>query len=245
MLSVAVCDDSAVFLKEIMPLLEQAAARAGAMIDASSFDNGQELLSRLEAGQRYDVVLLDIDMPNIDGKQLAARLRILDSECFLVFITSYKAEVYNTIPFRISAFISKDSADDGIIRELARVIGERLAYKPLLECFEAEKDGASMLLRLSVNDIFYCCCVSRRLYLHTGTEQFHLTGCSFAEIEQRLLAHGFFETCRGYAVNTAKVKSVTRTTVTLDNGSQLPLSRGRYKPLFERIAVMLEKEVTS
>lgn len=230
-MKIAVCDDDNNFLRAVFsPIVEAAVKRAGADAKVSFFSDGRQLSERF-AAEGFDLVILDIDMPHINGKELAAELRLLDSSFFLVFATSYKDEVYNTIPYRINAFLTKDSTPEKMTEELARVIAECAKYSPDLYTAEIVSNGERKLMRFAVNDVFYFICVRRRIYLHTGKLEYLLAESRFADIEGQFLEKGFYEVCRGCIVNVGKISLVERSSVTLDNGEQLPLSRGRYAEL--------------
>ena len=66
---VLLVDDSPFFLNMLTPVL----ATAGFVVETSS--NGKEALERLEGGERFDVVMSDIGMPEMDGLELARRIR--------------------------------------------------------------------------------------------------------------------------------------------------------------------------
>ena len=66
---VLLVDDSPFFLNLIGPVLRSS------NYDVSMAKDGREALSRLERGDRFDVVVSDIDMPNVDGFEFARRVR--------------------------------------------------------------------------------------------------------------------------------------------------------------------------
>ncbi len=231
-MKIAVCDDDMNFLKNVFrPLIESAVKQAAVDAQVGFFTDGRQLLEKFTGGNGFDIVILDVDMPNLNGKELAAELRLIDSSFFLVFATSYRDEVYNTIPYRINAFITKDSAPEKIISELARVIRECGEFSPDVYVSEVVVNGEKKLVRIPMNDLFYFCCIKRKIYLHTGKREHLLAESRFAGIEEQFLAKGFYEVCRGYIVNMSKISLVEKNGVTLDNGEVLPLSRGRYAEL--------------
>lgn len=179
--------------------------------------------------------MLDIDMPRINGKETAERLRLIDSGFFLIFITSYKAEIFNTLPYRINAFIPKDSDDTFYISELVRVIKEYENYKPSFEMFQILNNGEKQTLKVMMNDILYFYCSNKTAFLVTSNSEFKLTN-KITDITNDYLEKNFFEICRGYVVNIVKVRSVKKGEVILDNGVHLPLSRGRDKTLLKELA---------
>lgn len=183
-MKIAVCDDDLDFLKNVFrPLIESAVKRAAVDAQVSFFTDGGVLLEKFSAGNGFDLVILDVDMPRLNGKELAAELRLIDSSFFLVFATSYRDEVYNTIPYRINAFITKDSAPEKITAELARVIRECGEFSPDVYAAEVAVNGEKKLVRIPQNDLFYFCCVKRKIYLHTGKREYLLTESRFADIE--------------------------------------------------------------
>jgi two-component system, chemotaxis family, sensor kinase CheA len=61
-------EDSAFFRNVVVPALS-----AGGY-EVVTADDGQEALDRLESGERFDVILSDIDMPRVDGWEFATRV---------------------------------------------------------------------------------------------------------------------------------------------------------------------------
>lgn len=243
MARIAVCDDDEIYLEKIKPCLAATVKNSGFVAEVSYFTDGNIILSDFECREPYDIVILDIDMPKINGKNLAEKLRVLDSSFFLVFITSYKSEVYNTIPYRINAFIPKDSTDEYVESELGRVFEDYKKYKPEYEILSVISEQGKREIRIPTGDIFYFYCANKTNYAVTGAEEYRLSDKRFSEIEKCYLDRGFFEICRGCIVNIRKVKEVRSKAVILDSGVSLPLSRGRKSGLLEEISKYVFSEV--
>lgn len=242
---IAICDDNEKYIYEkLKPLTERAAADANCSAAISVFTDGNRLVEAFEQGSGFDIVMLDIDMPAINGKAVAEKLRLLDSVFFLLFITSFRAEVFNTIPYRINAFIPKDIGDSDVIEEIKRVLTDYSAHKPEYLLFDTIKDGERSLLKLTAEDIFCFCCVRRIVYLKTGNRQYQLSSARISELARRFAEKGFFEVCRGYVVNISKIRSVNSIDIELDNGELIPLSRRRAKELLARISDYVSARVS-
>ncbi|MBP3922949.1 MAG: response regulator transcription factor [Ruminiclostridium sp.] len=247
MIKFALCDDNEDYIENTLkPVLLSAVARSGVMADIYTYTDGNVLIKDFEQLNGCDVVILDIDMPVINGKEVAQKLRVLDSSFFLLFVTSYKSEIYSTIPYRINAFLPKDMEKSDMEKEFIRVIGEFQRFKPDYELFETEENGEHSSIRIAVDDIFYFSCLNRKMYLNTGSKQYRLCGKygkRLSKIEDKYLEKGFFEVCRGYVVNISKIKSVNRIDVELDNGETVPLSRRKVKELLEKITDYIASKV--
>lgn len=83
-----VVDDSPFFLSLLVPVL-----KAGGF-EVTVSNDGRAALARMEAGERYDLVVSDIDMPNMDGFELARRIRKGSewAETPLIALTSRSAD---------------------------------------------------------------------------------------------------------------------------------------------------------
>ena len=74
MIKIAVCDDDEIFISKTLKHAVSVAVKS-AEITPKIFIDGTSLLDRFQNGEYYDIVILDIDMPKINGKELAAKLR--------------------------------------------------------------------------------------------------------------------------------------------------------------------------
>ncbi len=239
---IAVCDDETEYMEtKLKPLIARAGGECGAEISAEYFSDGEALYREFEK-EPFDLVVLDIEMPDINGKQLAAKLRLRSSGFFLVFVTSYRQEVFNIIPYRVNAFITKDSPPDAAAAELARVMREYLSLRPAKEVFDVMIDGEKTTLALAQGDIFFFRCVKRKAYLNTSSKEYELCAKRFSDIEKRFIPKGFYEVCRGYIVNIEKISLVGKTYAELDGGVRVPLSRGRCEKLKTALSQYISKE---
>ncbi len=69
--------------------LARALERSGYAVDSA--DRGTAALARFEAGERYDLLLTDIVMPEMDGIELAQRVAVIAPETRVMFITGFSA----------------------------------------------------------------------------------------------------------------------------------------------------------
>ncbi|MBR4112804.1 MAG: response regulator transcription factor [Ruminiclostridium sp.] len=236
-MKIAVCDDNSEYMKNtLLPIINLAAKGTETICEITFFTDGNKLISEFEKGNTYDIVMLDIDMPEINGKAVAEKLRVLDSAFFLLFISSYKSEVFNTIPYRINAFIPKDSDSERMLSEISRVITEYKAHSPEYMLFEIVRNKEKSTVKIAVEDIFCFYCVRRTVYLKTGSKTYELTEKRISELIKKFQSRGFFEICRGYCANISKIKCVNSIDIEMDNGEKLPLSRRKAKELMLKIS---------
>jgi len=82
MLRIAICDDNLSFLTQIHALTQDILVRLDAylkpMID--TYDDGNRLVEKIHDDSRYDIVLLDWDMPILGGEATGQALREFDKD---------------------------------------------------------------------------------------------------------------------------------------------------------------------
>lgn len=248
MITIALCDDDTSYLKNaLFKSVTAAAYKAKIQADIRLFSNGMKLLEEYENGRRYDIVVLDIDMPFINGKELAERLRRMDFSFFLVFVTSCENELVNTIRYRINAFIPKSSDANKMNDEFTRVFSEYVLLSPQYEVFEIFKEGVLSAYKAELNNILGFYLLEKNIYLKTTTNNYILKERKFNEILERFLSKNFFECHRNYIVNINRIAEITDSDVILDNGDRFPLSkrnRSKLVKAFARCAMEKDGQLT-
>ncbi len=245
MIKIAVCDDDTIFISETFKYAISMAVKAAELNpDVRYFTDGTMLLKEFQSGVYYDIVILDIDMPKINGKELAGKLREIDMSFFLVFITSYSDELANTIPYRINAFISKNGDVKKYDTELARVFTEYQRIKPEREIIEVNKNGEMLYITIPLNSIYSFKFSKKIISMKTNLEEYILAEKTFSKISEKYICKGFFEVHRNTLVNLKKIRSVGESSIALDDGENLPLSRRKRKALLEAMAGNIIMEVT-
>lgn len=234
MINIAVCDDDVVFMKTAMhSLIKNAAKNAGVKTEVSFFTDGAELIQCFENGKPYDIVVLDIDMPAMNGKEIAQRLRSIDRSFFLVFVTSFRMEIFNTVRYGIYAFIPKDSELNEGEKELTRVFTEYSSVNRRYEALTILKNGIPSVVKISPDNILAFSLSEGTIYMKTSADELILEERIFGRIAERFIPMGFFETHRGHLVNISHIQEITDKNVILSGGSALPLSKRSRKPLIK------------
>ncbi len=237
MIKIAVCDDDIRFTSDTLkPLISKAIKDADIQANVTYFDNGNELLREFEENRIFDIVILDIDMPSINGKELAQRLRDIDSEFCLAFISALKEEVFSTILLGISAFIPKEFDKSVYIDSLTQIFKDYSHKKPDDNVIEILVDGIASTRRIPLNNIYYFQSIGGSVVLHTYTEQLVLTERVLDKIVKVYGQRGFYRTHRNFLVNVGKIFEVLDREIILSNKEHLPLSKRNRKKLLMEMA---------
>lgn len=232
MIKIAVCDDDRNFISDTLKLLiSKAIKEADVQANVTYFYDGNELLEEFKENHLFDVVILDIDMPSINGKELARKLRDIDSEFCLAFISAFKEEVFSTIPLGISAFIPKEFDKSVYIESITKILKDYSSKKPDSNIIEILVDGIASMRRIPLNNIYYIQSINGNNILHTYSEQFVLVERVLDKIAQEYVSKGFYRTHRNFLVNIEKIFEVKDREIVMSNNDILPLSKRNRKPL--------------
>lgn len=246
MIRIAVCDDDEIFIsKTVKPLLSRALKAAGIYADPDYFTDGNLLLSEFQNHRNYNIVLLDIDMPSINGKQLAEKLRELDKDFWLAFISAYKEEVYNVFSLNIADFIPKDFDKNKCLDKLTDLFERYKSEKTRQKLFNVSGHGKHAVVNISLDNVLFFKTVKGNIVLHTNNEDILLADRSLKNLESELSSLGFYKVYSNILVNVGKVYEVLDNEIILNDKTRLPISRRRRKELLVELSRVISSKVVT
>ena len=227
---IAVCDDEERFRLDIKKHIDQIYNSLDVVVD--SFSGGRELLAAFET-RPYDLVFLDIEMPEMDGITLAKKLRVCSEKVFIVFLTGhveYALEGYEVNALR---YLTKPVQDDKL-REVLRYVSDKMVEKKQILI---KVDGEEHLI--DVSDILYFEAQNQYIMIYT-TDADYLVRYNLSDYENELKADGFFRTHRGYLVSLGKVKKIGKNEVIMEGNVTVPVSRSMMPKLKDALYAYVE-----
>lgn len=122
---IAICEDEKVVLDFESSLVTQWAAGCGCPLQLDTYTSSEQFLFESEDKAPYDLLIFDIQMKNMNGMELAKKLRARGSDAVIIFITGvpdYAIEGYEVGAVR---YILKPVKEDVLKGLLDSVWGER------------------------------------------------------------------------------------------------------------------------
>lgn len=237
-LRVAVCDDDKEALGIIASSLENVFAAHGVDASTSLFSSAPEL-GAVMLRRRFDLLLLDIDMPGIDGIEFAQGLRGQHDKVDIMYISNREDRVFESLRVNPVGFIRKSR----FLEDMSEVVGDYLS---------ARRDRhRKSIIALREHDTIWPVQVSRIVYVEGRRKQqaFHVDGrdheiCltkTMGEIEEELSGEGFIRIHKGYLVNYRYIQVIDSGGVELLDGTCLPVSRRKAAEVKERFLQLVQQ----
>ena len=216
---IAICDDEPNDLTEIESITKELLAAEKISCRISKFRDAASLLSVVEGGAAFDILLLDV-------MELAAALRKQGNDAAIIFISINRDMAL--LGYEVSA-----------VRYLAKPIQREKLQEALLYCYNKQLMQKEILLptpegqrRIFVSDVIYIEPWERGTRLILPSEECK-SNVKISELEQMLPKDKFVFCHRTLLVNLAFVQSIRYCELTLKTGQILPVSKYRQAELKE------------
>jgi len=222
-LRVGICDDSQTDGAYVASLLARWAGERDITLHVEQFPSAESFLFRYDEEKRFDLLLLDIEMGQLDGVSLAKEVRQGNQQVQIVFITGYSDYIAEGYEVAALHYLLKPVNGDKLRSVLDRAVvkvrqGERV--------LTLEQGGE--MVRIPLGEIRYLeVC---RNYVTVHAREDYTTKSTLSRLEETLDGR-FHRLGRSMVVNLECVRRVTKSQVTLSDATVLPLPRGAYEGL--------------
>ncbi len=232
MLRIAIVEDNPMDAEKLEEYIGHFCGDNHINYQTETFDSGDKFLKNYT--KIWNLILLDIEMPGIDGIETAKKIRELDEETFLVFVTNmaqyaihgYEVDAFDFVvkPVQYAPFCMK-------MQKLLNMM--KMREKKYLTVNQA--NGVS---RVFLQEIIYVEVCNHKLFFHTERGDIEGRG-SLGQLEKDLAESTFARCNSGYIVNFRNIKSIEKDMVLMSNGDRLPVSRARKKEFLHQFAMYL------
>lgn len=223
MIRIGVCDDSRDFLEQINLLLRNLDNRSH-NIRTDLFEDGDALI---EAHRKnpFDIILLDIMMPLLNGIDTAKELRGKDKNVKIVFLTSSPEFAVDSYTVKASNYLLKPIDSAAFFCCLDELIAEVESFS---KCITVK--GLDATHRILVSDIEYIESQSKHIVFYIGGgKTVESTDPLYVYEGNLLLEDGFFKCHRSYIVNVRHIDSYSHSQLVMRSGCRIPISRSNQK----------------
>lgn len=243
MMKIAICDDNENTLKLLCEIVNQSLESINQEFMLDKFKDGIELLDE-NRYKLYDIIFLDIDMPEVSGFDIAKDIYNDCNNKFVVFITNYAEYMAESFEYHPFYFIIKSDAQ--ILRQAISNTLKKIAKRILQNEVIVFDDSISRKQQVRVCDIMYM--EVNRHYIHyyvrNEPDKF-IVRESMKTCEEKYSLYGFVRTQKKYLVNLQHIDYVDlkKDEIKLYNGQKLAMSRNYKKVVDEKHTEYLRTKV--
>lgn len=240
MLQIAICDDESVSLQKIEKITRQCLERQNIFPVVSTYTSGEHLLYDLEDGVFFDLLLLDIELPEISGMELAQQIHRKLADALIIFVTAYYKYAVDAYELDIFRYVPKNQLSDRLVHavsDAAAVLETQCAQSYIIS-------SQNRMERIPLREILY-------LSREGKNGVFHMRGAtndirirkSLAEIYTGLTPDEFIFIDRGCIVNLCHISSIVHTDCILTDGTKLPIAQSRLAELKRKLNMFWSNKI--
>ena len=223
---IAVCDDNP---KELERIKGCFCRIQGYDLVCSYFDSTSTVMEILKTeNSPYDLYILDIEMPGMNGLKLAKSIREKDRRALFVFLTSYTRymkDVFDVVTFD---FIEKPISDEKLLQIL-----ERAATYLNITSQHFSFGYRASRYSLKYDRILYIEKKGRQALIHTF-EDVYKTNMTLEEIWKQLNPKSFVHIHSSYIINLYNLDRKDNEIAIMRNGEKLHITKGYRRELAMR-----------
>ena len=220
MLNIAICDNEDVYAFSILKTLEEEAKFFNIKINFEVYKAAEDLLkaTKLEP-LKYSIMFLDILMGEMNGIELSRKVKEINKNIDIIFITSTKEYVFDAYDIGAINYILKPIQRSRLKEQFSRAISMTLKNK---KNFVINKN--SEVYNLNIDDIIYFEVRNRIVTVEYlgGKIEFY---SKLSEIEGKVIKYNFIKCHRAYIVNPKYIFKIISNSIVLKDKRILPISK--------------------
>lgn len=235
MIRIAICDDEQPMVDALKKRFDDFFKNDNMEYEINLYTNGNQLLEDNNKNP-YDVLFLDIDMPQIDGIKVAKNIRNVNSNMIIIFVTNKENLVFQSIKYSPFRFIRKDNLDEDI-RELFFALKEKI----ILDNIQYEVIINGKIKFLTVSKIVYFESFRHNIIAHYFDATTYNIKESLSNLSDKFGKYGFIRVHKSYLVNYRNIYVINSNNLKLDTNENIPISRFKRQEIQTKYKVFLRR----
>ncbi len=227
MYHIAVVEDEKEFSSQIQEFLKQYESEHDIKFKVSAFYDGSEILENYQ--NIYDIILLDIEMPKVNGMDAAEQIRKADSDVVLMFITNMASYAIRGYEVEALDFVMKPVTYYSFSMKMTRAL-KRVVKKEQQQIVLTLPGGVK---KFGIQQIYYIEVQNHMLHYYTNEGEYVIRG-TMQSVEEMLKPYPFVKCNHWYLVNLAHVAEVRKNTVIVQE-HELEISRRNKTPFLKAL----------
>ena len=238
MIKIAILDDNKTALMISTSAVEAFLKEKNTEYKLFSFSNPLNFLASAKE-EKFDLSFLDIDMPEMNGLEVANQLSEIAKNGQIIFLSQREDLVFECLKFHPFGFIRKSKLIDDfslMMNQYFQTISNAESDETKIEFIDKTKT-----VSFKIKEIVYI--EGDRNYqtvvLKDKTSQ--SIRVPLGSLEEKLQAHGFIRIHKGYLLNYLYIRSIEGEEIRLTTGVSLPMSKKRKDEIMKQYLAISRK----
>ena len=225
MLNIAICDDNLTFLEEVTSLIGDLIPEKYCLV---KFNEPQAMIDYVNENY-VDIVITDIKMPEINGIQLAKKIKNIYPHINFIFITSYTEYVQDVFAVNPVYYVTKP-VDKEKFREALTLALDRIK--------KSKGNTVSFIskyktIRVRIDDIQYIESMNREIIFHL-TDSKKTMIMKLDDVEKNLPSN-FVRCHKSYLVNMNAIQEIANNKIILFSHESIPVAKTRFPDVKKQV----------
>ncbi len=225
MVHIAIVEDEQSYVNQLMGYIDRFQEEYSQEIKVTVFTDGDEIAENYRAD--YDMILMDIQMRFMDGMTAAEKIRKLDQDVVIMFITNMTSYAVKGYEVDALDYIVKPVEYFSFSQKLLRAM-ERIKKREESYILIPVESGVQ---KIAIGEIYYVESFGHQLTYVTKKGRFVSRGV-MKQAEEVLTPKGFYRNAKSYLVNMKYVEGISDGYCVIHH-EKLQISRQKRKEFME------------
>lgn len=227
-LRIALCDDDKEMLSQIASDIKacEIDREVYREMTLETFQSGLDLVNAVKHNERFDIILLDILMPQMNGMEAAREIRLIDKTSKIIFLTSSPQFALDSYDVKAYFYLLKNYSREKLKAVLEEAITEIVDTASNFTMLKTRTG----FVKLYFHSLLYLEIIGRTITFYLNNDQHYEVYGTLTEIEEIFLKQEkFIKPHRSYIVNMDCIRKLDRNEITMMNNHKLPVSKNLYQ----------------
>lgn len=242
MFNIVLCDDDKENINRLKQFIENFFAQKSIKGQVYAFND--PIIFWADATEnihRYDLFILDLEMPDLPGNVLVKKIKEVKKDACIIMLTSHEEYAIDAFELEVFRFIPKSQYEGRLSRAIATAFERNVKTKDLYYLHHS-REGEEKILH---STIVHVSKDQKNSVLTTTTGEVKTIRMSLANMHVALNSDHFIFVNRGIIVNINHVNRVIKQPVygvELTNGETFEVSKGRLKEIVQLLNINWSKQ---